>query len=161
MEFSINDIISIIGLLLGGGSLGGFFTWRYVRRIKEAEAEQSEAAAAKEVQDVYQQLIADVKVDRDEQKSYIQELKEDRRHLRDERDELRQRQDKLEAEVRGLQLQVVHNSKMVEAMRPLMCGVDGCALRQPIAVSVDGDFKPVRIMAQQTSSIEPINHDDL
>ena len=161
MEITISDIISIVGLLLGGGSIGGFFTWRYARRKEQAEAVESEASAAKEVQDVYQQLISDVKTDRDEQKAYIQELKDDRRHLRIERDELRERQDKLEADVRGLQLQVVHNSKMVEAMRPLICGVDGCALRQPIAVSVDGDFKPIRIMAQQPSSIEPINHEDL
>jgi hypothetical protein len=67
MELSISDIISIMGLLLGGGSIGGFFTWRYAQRKERAEAEISETTATKEVQDVYQQLIADVKTDRDEQ----------------------------------------------------------------------------------------------
>jgi DNA repair exonuclease SbcCD ATPase subunit len=88
MEFSFDTIINILSLI-GGGGLGVFFTWRYSRRKAEAEAETAEASAAKEVQDVYQQLIQDIKTDRDEQKAYISELKEDRRHLRQDRDDLR------------------------------------------------------------------------
>ena len=93
MDFSSIDTFINIASLLGGGGIGGFLTWKYTRRTKEAEAEQAETTAAKEVQDVYQQLINDVKADREEQKTYISELKEDRRHLREERDDLRNRQD--------------------------------------------------------------------
>lgn len=64
--------------MLGGGGLGYFFSWRYNRRKEKAEVEQAETTAAKEMQDMYQQLIEDVKRDRDEQKAYIVELKEDR-----------------------------------------------------------------------------------
>jgi chromosome segregation ATPase len=144
MEFTISDIISIVGLLLGGGSLGGFFTWRYARRVKAAEAEQSEASAAKEVQDVYQQLISDVKTDRDEQKAYIQELKDDRRHLREERDDLRNRIDRTEETVRNLQREVARNGRVVESLRPFMCGLLGCKDRQPVTISDSGEAKPKR-----------------
>ena len=160
MEISISDIISIIGLLLGGGSIGGFFTWRYARRKEQAEAVESEASAAKEVQDVYQQLITDVKTDRDEQKAYIQELKDDRRHLRREREELRSRQDKLEADVRGLQLQVARNGRMVEAMRPFMCGDLSCTKRQRVTISADGAVEQHTTPAAH-SDIEPISNEDL
>jgi predicted RNase H-like nuclease (RuvC/YqgF family) len=144
MELSISDIISIMGLLLGGGSIGGFFTWRYAQRKERAEAEISETTATKEVQDVYQQLIADVKTDRDEQKAYIQELKDDRRHLRAERDDLRDRIDKTEETVRNLQRDVARNGRMVESLRPFLCGFLGCQDRQPVTISVDGEAKPRR-----------------
>ena len=127
MEITFSDILSIITLLAGGGGIGWWFTWRYTRRKERAEAVTAEASAAKELQDVYQQLINDVKTDRDEQKAYISELKEDRRHLRQDRDELRDRQDKLEEQVRGLQFEVARNSRMVAFMRPLLCGRQGCA----------------------------------
>ena len=128
MEFSIDSVIAIIGLLLGGGGIGGFFTWRWARKKEQADAEIA-------VQDVYQQLINDIKADRDEQKAYIGELKEDRRHLREERDELRNRQDKLEEDIFNLKRDVARNGRMVECMRPFLCGREGCSNR--MAVNVD------------------------
>lgn len=145
MEITLESIIGIAGLLLGGGC-GGFFTWRWQRKKAKAEANTAEADAAKELQDVYQQLIADIKTDRDEQKAYIQELKEDRRHLREDRDDLRKRQDVLEEQVRGLQRDVARNGRMVECMRPWLCGRDGCAIRVPVTVSAAGEIeKPVEM----------------
>jgi cell division protein FtsB len=144
MEFNISDIVSIIGLLAGGGGAGWWLTWRYTRRKEQAEAVGAEATAAKELQDVYQQLINDIKTDRDEQKAYIQELKEDRRHLREDRDDLRKRQDQLEEQVRTLQKEVARNGRMVECMRPLLCGRRMCPDRVPVTIS-DGeviDSKP-------------------
>ena len=91
-----------------------------------------------QAQDVYQQLITDVKADRDEQKSYIQELKEDRRHLREERDELRERIDKTDESVRALQQAVARNGRQIECMRPLLCGRAGCPDRVAVAISEDG-----------------------
>ena len=133
--FTISDLISIIGLLAGGGGIGFFFTWRYARRKEAAEAEQAETSAAKEVQDVYQQLINDVKADRQEQREYIDELKQDRQHLREERDELRQRIDKTDETVRNLQRIVARNSRLVESMRPFLCSKLGCKLRQRVTIS--------------------------
>lgn len=131
MEIGIDTWIAIIGLLLGGGGIGTFFTWKYTKRKEKAEADTA-------VQDVYQQLIADIKTDRDEQKAYISELKEDRRHLRVERDELRNRQDKLEDDIFQLKRQVARNGRMVECLRPLVCGRRGCPDRLPAEILEEG-----------------------
>ena len=138
MEINIDTIIAILGLFIGGGS-GAFFTWRYQRKKAKAEAVTAEADAAKELQDVYQQLITDIKTDRDEQKAYINELKEDRNHLRKDRDDLRKRQDELEQQVRSLQKDVARNGRMVECMRPFLCGKSGCKDRMLVNISNDMD----------------------
>ena len=138
MEINIDTIIAILGLFIGGGS-GAFFTWRYQRKKAKAEAVTAEADAAKELQDVYQQLISDIKTDRDEQKAYINELKEDRNHLRKDRDDLRKRQDELEQQVRSLQKDVARNGRMVECMRPFLCGKSGCKDRMPVNISNEMD----------------------
>ena len=149
MEISLDTMIALAGLLLGGGG-GAFFTWRWQRakakaeaKEAEAQAESAEVSAANEMQDVYQQLIADIKSDREEQKAYIQELKEDRRHLREDRDELRDRQDKLEEQVRTLQRDVDRNGRMVECMRPFLCGkAPECKACVPVTISADGAVSP-------------------
>ena len=158
---SIDNIVTLLGILLGGGS-GAFFTWRYQRRKAKSEAKAAEAEAekakfeamqanatlTKEIQDSYQRLTEDLKANLDtqqeyneEQKQYIKELKEDRRHLREERDDLRNRQDKLEATVRELQRDVARNGRMVECMRPFLCGREGCALRVPVTISAAGEIE--------------------
>ena len=159
MEITFDSIIGILGLLLGGGC-GGFFTWRWQKRKARAEAKTAEADAAKELQDVYQQLINDIKTDRDEQKAYIQELKEDRRHLRDDRNELRKRQDELEEQVRGLQREVARNGRIVECMRPFLCGREGCAIRVPVTISPQGGIeKTKRPDSQDVSYLDPYNEE--
>lgn len=157
MEITFDSIIGILGLLLGGGA-GGFFTWRWQRKKAKAEAKTAEADAAKELQDVYQQLIADIKTDREEQKQYIGELKEDRRHLRQDRDNLRKRQDELEEQVRVLQREVARNGRQLEFLRPWMCGREGCALRVPVVISPTGEIEQT-IRPQSKQDIEPYNGD--
>jgi len=174
---SIDNIIAIVTLLLGGGG-GAFFTWRWQRakakseaKAAEAEAEkakfeamQANAQLTKEIQDSYQQLTADLKANletqqqyNDEQKQYIAELKEDRQHLRQERDDLRKRQDKLEKAMRDLQFEVARNSRMVAFMRPFLCGRDGCAIRVPVTISPSGEIEnTIRPEAKQ-HDIEPDN----
>ena len=137
MEITIEAIVSLLGLFVGGGG-GAFFTWKFMRRKAKAEAQVAEIDAAKELQDVYQQLINDIKVDREEQKAYIVELKEDRHHLRAERDDLRRRQDSLEEVVRRLQREVASNANKLEMLRPLLCGRDNCAIRVPVPATVSG-----------------------
>lgn len=134
MEITLDSIISLAGLLLGGGG-GAFFTWRFMRRKARAEAITAEADAAKELQDVYQQLINDIKADREEQKKYIGELKDDRHTLRTERDELRKRQDELEETVRNLQRDVAHYGHQLECMRPFLCGRTDCQIRVPVTIT--------------------------
>lgn len=154
MELTLESIIGIVSLILGGSGLTAIITWRYVRKKAKAEASLAEAEAerakfesvqaavnaTKEVQDSYQQLLADMKADREEQRAYVEEqkqyiaeLKEDRRHLRSERDELRERQDKLERTMRELQDKVARQGRMYEATRPLLCGRRSCIDRIPVA----------------------------
>lgn len=161
MEITIDNIVAILTLLLGGGG-GSFFTWRYLRRKAKSEAKAAEAEAekakfeamqanatlTKEIQESYQRLTEDLKANLDtqqeyneEQKQYIKELKEDRRHLREERDDLRNRQDKLEKEMRELRREVARNGRMVECMRPFLCGREGCALRVPVTISAAGEIE--------------------
>lgn len=163
MEITISDIISVVGLLLGGSGIGYLFTWQYQRRRQaaqteqaEAEATQAEANAAKELQDVYQQLISDIKTDRDEQKAYIQELKGDRQQLREDRDSLRRRQDELEEKVRTLEASVARNDRKIEGMRPFLCGRPNCPDRVLVTVSDSGEVSPRQKKKQE---IEPYNGD--
>lgn len=172
MDISFDTIASILGLLLGGGSIGTLLTWHYQRKKAKAEAKQAEAEAEKtkyeamqanaqlikDIQGSYQQLASDLKANLDtqqeyneEQKQYIAELKEDRQHLRKERDEMRDRQDKLEEQVRALQRDVARNGRQIECMRPFLCGRDGCAIRVPVTISQDG------IVESQPYDIQPHN----
>ena len=141
MEITLDTILGILGLFIGGGG-GAFFTWRWQRKKAKAEAKTAEADAAKELQDVYQQLVQDIKTDRDEQKAYIQELKEDRSHLRKDRDDLRKRQDELEESVRSLQREVARYGRMVANMRPFLCGLLACKNRTPVTISEDAEIEP-------------------
>lgn len=156
MEINLETLISLLGLLLGGGSIGSIISWRYARRKAKSEAQEAEAAAekakyesiqasiaaTKEVQESYTKLIDDMKNDRveqrsiiEEQKQYIQELKQDRVHLRQERDELRTRQDELEEMVRNLQRDVARYGRIVESMRPFLCTDTSCKKRQRGTIS--------------------------
>ena len=160
MELSVESIISIVTLLFGGGGVGALITWRYQKKKAASEAKAAEAEAEKakyeamqanaqlikDIQGSYQQLASDLKANLDtqqeynaEQKQYIQELKEDRQHLRKDRDDLRSRQDTLEETVRGLQREVARNGRMVECMRPFLCGKSVCKDRMPVNISNDMD----------------------
>jgi hypothetical protein len=156
MEY-LDSFIRLIELI-GVGGLVFILTLRWQRKkaiaeAKKAEAEAksadaeahgAEASAAKELQDVYQQLINDIKTDREEQKAYINELKEDRQHLRKENGELRERIDTTDETVRQLQHDVARTGRMVEFMRPFLCGDTGCKTRQFISINDNGDVRQAK-----------------
>ena len=120
MEITLDTIIAILTLFIGGGG-GAFFTWRWQRKKAKAEAKTAEADAAKELQDVYQQLVQDIKTDRDD---------------------LRKRQDELEESVRSLQREVARYGRMVASMRPFLCGRSNCPNRMPVTRSDDAEVNP-------------------
>ena len=155
MEMSVDTIISIATLLLGGGG-GAFFTWRWQRSKAKAEAKQAEASAAKDLQDMYQQMIQDAKTDREDRRQQNEELRAERDHYKNERNELRENIDKLtrsvsdwknesDEKIRGLQMQVARNGRQLEMMRPFMCGDLQCKLRQPVTISESGEVKTKRV----------------
>lgn len=153
MEQILTIIISVLTAVGGWEAIRYFLNRRAEKRKAEAEAESAETAATKEVQDVYQQLIADVKADREEQRQYIMELKEDRKHLREERNELLARIDKTDDTVRQLQRDVSRNGRMVESMRPFMCGRVRCPNRISVTISDAGV-----VNADNDNELDPIDN---
>ena len=135
MEISLDTIIALLGLLFGGGALGGIFTWRWQRAKAKAEAKTAEIDAAKEMQDVYQQLIADVKQDRNEQKQYITELKQDREDIRLDRNRMQKRMAQLSDEIDMLKRIQSRQGRQIEALRPFLCADTKCKKRQLIAIA--------------------------
>lgn len=135
MEFTLDSLIGILGLLFGGGAIGGIATWRWQRKKAKAEAQTAEVNMAKEVQDIYQQALKDKEDEVLDKNRIIGELREDRDHYRKENNELRQRQDQTDAKVRELAEQVYRNGRMVKAMRPFLCFDTKCKKRQRVPVS--------------------------
>ena len=77
MEITLEAIISFIGLFLSGGA-GAFFTWKWQKRKAKAEAVTAEVDAAKDMQDMYQQMLEDAKKDREDRREQVEELRADR-----------------------------------------------------------------------------------
>lgn len=134
MEITIDTIISLAGLFIGGGG-GAFFTWRWMRRKAKAEAQTEEVNMAKEVQDTYQQMLKDKDVEVQDKNRIIKELREDRDHYRQMVSEMVKRQDNTDETVRDLQMQVARNGRMVEMMRPFLCYDIKCKKRQRVPTS--------------------------
>ena len=153
MEITVDTIIAILGLFIGGGG-GAFFTWRWQRKKAKAEAENAEIDAAKELQDMYQQMLADAKTDREDRKAQIDELRQERDHYKNDRNELRDRLDATDEKIRELSNIVARNGRQIEAMRPFMCYVSGCRKRQLVELLDHATSKK-----HEMHEIEPNNED--
>lgn len=161
MEITLDSIIGILGLLLGGGA-GGFFTWRWQRAKAKAEAKTAEVDMAQKVQDTYQQILDDKQKEVDDNHRLIAELREDRDHYKQGYIEFRDQLDKLQKEFRNfrnetedqraqMKRDIARNGRQLECMRPFLCGRENCALRVPVTISQVGEFEP------QKQDIEPYN----
>lgn len=153
MEISLSDIISIATLLLGGGGIGAFFTWRYVRREaaakakeKEAEAKSAEVDMAQKVQDTYQEMLEYKQKEVEDNHRLIAELREDRDHYKQGYVEFRDQVEKLQKEFREFRNQteeeranmkrdIARNGRQVEALRPFLCADMKCQKRVRVAIS--------------------------
>ena len=155
MEITLEAIISLIGLFVGGGG-GAFFTWRYMRRKAKAEAMSAEVEAAKEKQEYYRGIIEDVSKDRD--------------YYKQERDEIRERMDKMahsfmdwrmeaDKDRMEMKMQIAKLGRKVETMVPFMCGDLQCKLRKRVVLSDDGTPKNQR--SKKQSDVEPIEQEAL
>jgi hypothetical protein len=172
MEITLDSIISILGLFIGGGG-GAFFTWRFMRRKAKAEAVTAEVDAAKDMQDLYQQMLADTKEEREDRKKQIDELRSERDHYKDERNELR---DKMEQLTRSfmdwrieadndrskMKMDIAKLGRKVETMVPFMCGNLTCKDRQRVVLADDGTLKTKRpAKKDKPQDIEPLKQEDL
>ena len=167
MEITLEAIISLIGLFVGGGG-GAFFTWRYMRRKAKAEAITAEVDAAKDMQDLYQQMLNDTKEEREDRKQQICELRAERDHYKHDRNELRERVEKLQESIfewkdmaendrAEMKKKIARLGRKVDAMAPFMCGNLACKLRQRVTISEDGEIKTKR--PSKKNDIEPNNEE--
>ena len=140
--FSIDTLVAILGLFIGGGG-GAFFTWRWQRRKAAAEAKKEEL-------DYYKQVIEDISKDRD--------------YYKQERDEYRTTLKHYDERIDTLERAVARNGRMVEAMRPFMCADLACTLRKRGVIAAEGEVnKPAekRRQPKKQADIEPINSSDM
>ena len=154
MEITLEAIISLLGLFIGGGG-GAFFTWRYLRRKAKAEAVTAEIDATKDMQDMYQQMLEDAKKDREDRREQVEELRADRDHYKAERNELREKMEQLtrsfldwrieaDNDRSKMKMDIAKLGRKVETMVPFMCGDLNCKLRQRVTLSDDGTLKTKR-----------------
>ena len=154
MEITLEAIISLLGLFIGGGG-GAFFTWRYLRRKAKAEAVTAEIDATKDMQDMYQQMLEDAKKDREDRREQVDELRADRDHYKQERNELREKMEQLtrsfldwrieaDNDRSKMKMDIAKLGRKVETMVPFMCGDLNCKLRQRVTLSDDGTLKTKR-----------------
>ena len=156
MEISLDTLINIGTLLLGGGG-GAFFTWRWQRarakaeaKEKEAEAKSAEVDMAQKVQDTYQQMLEDKQKEVDDNHRLISELREDRDHYKQGYVEVRDQLDKLQKEFRDfrndteeerttMKRDIAINGRKLECLRPLICGRENCPNRLLVNISDSGE----------------------
>ena len=182
MEITLEAIISLIGLFIGGTGIGGFFYWRQSKRkaeaklaeaeakLKEAEVEKAKIETAKERQDYYQQLAKDLAEDREDRKRQNDELRQERDHYKNERNEYREQLSKLTDEFRdfrrkseddmdALKRTQARQGRMIEAMRPFMCGDLKCPNRQRVTtLDAEALERTIHINEEQ-NEIDPYNGD--
>lgn len=185
MEITLEAIISLIGLFIGGTGITGFFFWRQHKRKEEAEARASEAEAklkeveakaaevdmAQKVQDTYQQILDDKQKEVEDNHRLINELREDRDHYKQGYMEMRDEVEKLskdfyefkrdtEAERQKMKRDIARNTRIAESSRPFMCGLaPDCAKCVPVIISDEGTVKPGNKDKKSPQDIEPFNED--
>jgi hypothetical protein len=175
MEITLESIISLLGLFVGGGG-GCFFTWRWMNRRARAEAKEKEAEAksaevdmAQKVQDTYQEMLDDKNKEVEDNHRLIAELREDRDHYKQGYMEMRDEVEKLskdfyefkrdtEAERQKMKRDIARNTRIAESSRPFMCGLaPDCAKCVPVIISDEGTVKPGKKGKKSPQDIEPCN----
>ena len=176
MEITLEAIISLLGLFVGGGG-GCFFTWRWMNRRAKAEAKEKEAEAksaevdmAQKVQDTYQEMLEDKQKEVADNQRLIAELREDRDHYTRGYIEMRDEVEKLskdfydfkrdtENERQKMKSDIARNTRIAESSRPFMCGLaPDCAKCVPVIISDEGTVKPKGKRGAK-HEIEPNNED--
>ena len=140
MEITLEAIISLIGLFVGGGG-GAFFMWKYQKRKAKAEAEEAEVDMAQKVQETYERILQAKDKEVEDNHRLIGELRMDRDHYKNDRNELREQVGHMQDEILYMKREIARNGRMVESLRPFMCGDLSCKMRQRVTISADAEVK--------------------
>lgn len=155
MEITLEAIISLIGLFVGGGSIGGFLFWRQTKRkakaeaalaeaeakLKEAEAKQAEVVAVNSMQEAYEKMFANVNAYLEDAQGKVEGLRQERDHYKQDRNELREQLDKMRKDLFDVQGNQALLNRKVESMRPFLCGNLMCKKRTMVAFMENGEVK--------------------
>ena len=166
MEITLEAIISLIGLFIGGGG-GAFFTWRWMSRKAKAEAEKEEAEAknaamdaVKNMQEAYEKMFENVNKYLDDATIKVDGMRKERDYYQQRMEETQEKFDKFNRTVMewkqntddtidDLKRKVARNGRQIDAMRPFMCGRLDCTMRQHVVISDDGVIKTKRPTAKK------------
>jgi hypothetical protein len=184
MEITLEGIITLITLFVGGSGIGGLVTWKWLKmkakaeadqaiaeaKQKEAEAKAAEIEMAQKVQDTYQEMLEDKNKEVEDNHRLIAELREDRDHYKKGYVEMRDEVEKLSRdfhefkqstlrEREKMKSDIARNTRIAESSRPFMCGLaPDCAKCVPVIISDEGTVKPGKNGKKQ-HDIEPNNDD--
>ena len=149
LETIVGIIISIVTAIGGWEAIKYLINRKSEKRKSEAEADSAATSVIKQMQEAYQVFISDAKGAIEDDHKYISALKE-------ERNELRKRIDETDEKVRDLQREVARNGRMVEGLRPFICGRLECKRRLAVAISAKGEVSDV-----EPKDIEPLDMKDM
>ena len=184
MEITLEGIVALISLFIGGTGIGGLVTWRWLKKKakaeadqaaaeakqKEAEAKAAEVAIAQKIQDTYQEMLEDKQKEVEDNHRLIAELREDRDHYKKGYVEMRDDMEKLSKdfydfkrdtmnEREKMRRDIDRNTRIAESSRPFMCGLaPDCAKCVPVIISDEGTVKP-KGKKNQKHEIEPVNEE--
>ena len=184
MEITLEGIVALITLFIGGSGIGGLLTWRWLKKKAKAEADQAAAEAkqkeaeakaaevelAQKIQDTYQEILEDKQKEVEDNHRLIAELREDRDHYKKGYVEMRDEVDKLTKEFydfkrdtmkerEKMKSDIARNTRIAESSRPFMCGLaPECANCVPVIISDEGTVKP-KSCKKSKHEIDPINED--
>ena len=183
MEITLEGIVALISLFIGGTGIGGLVTWRWLKKKakaeadqaaaeakqKEAEAKAAEVAIAQKIQDTYQEMLEDKNKEVEDNHRLIAELREDRDHYKKGYVEMRDDMEKLSKdfydfkqetmkEREKMKSDIARNTRIAESSRPFMCGLaPDCPKCVPVIISDEGTVKPKG--KNQKHEIEPVNEE--
>jgi chromosome segregation ATPase len=171
MEITLEAIISLVGLFVGGGG-GAFFTWRYMRKKAKAEAQQAEVDAAKDMQELYKKMLTDANEYLEDARTKVEGLRQERDHYKQERDDMRHNVEKLtklyyelktegEKERSILRVSIQQLRGQMRNMSPLTCSVLQCKLRQLVIISEDSAVSPAEQAPATKTDVKPIETEAL
>lgn len=150
MEITLEAIISLIGLFVGGSG-GAFFTWKWMRRKAKAEAASAEVDTVKNMQEAYDKMFQQVNNYLEDATKKVEGLRHERDYYKNGRDEMIDRVEKMEKKQYELQREVNRALALAESMRPFVCTRMDCKLR------VRGVITDVPEIPQASAEIEPNN----
>lgn len=152
MEITLEAIIGILGLFVGGGG-GTFFTWKWMSRRAKAEAITAEVDAAKDMQELYKKMIDHSNEYLDDADRKMDAMRAERDHYKRDRDELREKVDHLtkmfydlktegERERAQLQISIARLQSRLDGIANSTCSIEDCERRKVILFGSEKKSKP-------------------